>query len=83
MPFSEGATPDLNSVAFNGMHLSSLDNRQVAFAGVRDRLAGSLALSLPFVSLQGSASSTLLASLIRKMECGVLWQRQKQTEART
>lgn len=34
MPFSESATPDLNSVAFKGMHLSKADNRQVVFAGL-------------------------------------------------
>ena len=31
MPFSESAMLDLNSVAFKGMHLSKLENREVVF----------------------------------------------------
>lgn len=34
MPFSESAIPDLNPVAFKGVPLSKLDNRQVVFAGL-------------------------------------------------
>lgn len=35
MPFSESATLDLNSAASRVVHLSELDNRQVAFAGLQ------------------------------------------------